>query len=156
MQQQQQLQMEAAAQQELAAQAQPVGLRERIGFVGAGQARRTIHGTLVDMRVLSVCSLNKARRSVCTAHSSLSLDQYHTGVCVAQMGEALIRGFIQSGVSSAANLSASVRSEERQRAMQQLGIQARCQLVRCLLRIHPDWPPHRCPLSCALLTSTHM
>jgi len=41
------------------------------------------------------------------------------------MGEALIRGFIQSGVSSAGNLSASVRSEERQRAMQQLGIQAR-------------------------------
>lgn len=41
MQQQQQLEMEAAAQQELAAQAQPVGLRERIGFVGAGQARRT-------------------------------------------------------------------------------------------------------------------
>ncbi|KAK9821768.1 hypothetical protein WJX81_006988 [Elliptochloris bilobata] len=68
--------MEAAAQQELAAQAQPSGLRERIGFVGAGQ-----------------------------------------------MGEALIRGFIQSGVSTAANLSASVRSEERQRAMQQLGIQ---------------------------------
>ena len=41
MQQQQQLEMEAAAQQEVAAQAQPVGLRERIGFVGAGQARRT-------------------------------------------------------------------------------------------------------------------
>ena len=41
MQQQQQLEMEAAAQQELAAQAQPVGLRERIGFVGAGQARGT-------------------------------------------------------------------------------------------------------------------
>ena len=39
------------------------------------------------------------------------------------MGEALIRGFIQSGVSAAGNLSASVRSEERQRAMQQLGIQ---------------------------------
>ena len=39
MQQQQQLEMEAAAQQEMAAQAQPVGLRERIGFVGAGQAR---------------------------------------------------------------------------------------------------------------------
>ena len=52
---------------------------------------------------------------------------------MAQMGEALIRGFIQSGVSSAANLSASVRSEERQRAMQQLGIQARGRLGHCLL-----------------------
>ena len=29
--------MEAAAQQELAAQEEPAGLRERIGFVGAGQ-----------------------------------------------------------------------------------------------------------------------
>ena len=56
-----------------------------------------------------------------------------SGLCVAQMGEALIRGFIQSGVSSAANLSASVRSEERQRAMQQLGIQARCHLGCFLL-----------------------
>jgi hypothetical protein len=52
------------------------------------------------------------------------------------MGEALIRGFIQSGVSSAGNLSASVRSEERQRAMQQLGIQARA-------RRHPAAPAGR-------------
>lgn len=50
LQQQQQLEMEAAAQQELAAQAQPVGLRERIGFVGAGQARGTTHRpTLLDL-----------------------------------------------------------------------------------------------------------
>lgn len=38
------------------------------------------------------------------------------------MGEALIRGFIASGLTSAARVSASVRTVERQRALEDLGI----------------------------------
>ena len=40
-----------------------------------------------------------------------------------QMGEALIRGFLASGVSIPSNLSASVRNAERQRSLSMLGIQ---------------------------------
>ena len=40
-----------------------------------------------------------------------------------QMGEALIRGFLASGVSVPSRLSASVRNAERQRALSMLGIQ---------------------------------
>lgn len=39
-----------------------------------------------------------------------------------QMGEALIRGFIATGVSSPDRICASVRSEPRQQALAQLGI----------------------------------
>lgn len=39
-----------------------------------------------------------------------------------QMGEALIRGFCKSGVSSVEQISASVRSFERQRALSSLGL----------------------------------
>lgn len=38
------------------------------------------------------------------------------------MGEALIRGFCKSGVSSVEQISASVRSFERQRALSSLGL----------------------------------
>jgi hypothetical protein len=40
------------------------------------------------------------------------------------MGEALIKGFISSGVSSTAKIRASVRSKERKLAMEALGIKA--------------------------------
>ncbi|KAK9848849.1 hypothetical protein WJX84_005716 [Apatococcus fuscideae] len=40
-----------------------------------------------------------------------------------KMGEALIRGFLASGVSIPSNLSASVRNAERQRSLSMLGIQ---------------------------------
>ena len=40
-----------------------------------------------------------------------------------QMGEALIRGFITSGVSCANRISASVRNAERQRVLGMMGIQ---------------------------------
>ncbi|KAK9841735.1 hypothetical protein WJX74_011101 [Apatococcus lobatus] len=40
-----------------------------------------------------------------------------------KMGEALIRGFLASGVSVPSNISASVRNAERQRALSMLGIQ---------------------------------
>ena len=40
-----------------------------------------------------------------------------------QMGEALIRGFLSSGVSVPNNISASVRNAERQRVLSMLGIQ---------------------------------
>lgn len=39
-----------------------------------------------------------------------------------QMGEALIRGFCKSGVSSVEQISASVRSFDRQRALSALGL----------------------------------
>jgi hypothetical protein len=39
-----------------------------------------------------------------------------------QMGEALIRGFCKSGVSSVEQISASVRSFDRQRALSNLGL----------------------------------
>ena len=39
-----------------------------------------------------------------------------------QMGEALIKGFCRSGVSSYEQISASVRSSERQRALKRLGL----------------------------------
>ena len=38
------------------------------------------------------------------------------------MGEALIRGFCKSGVSSVEQISASVRSFDRQRALSALGL----------------------------------
>ena len=38
------------------------------------------------------------------------------------MGEALIRGFVSSGVSTADRISASVRSAERKKAMGALGV----------------------------------
>lgn len=40
-----------------------------------------------------------------------------------QMGEALIRGFVSSGVSTADKIAASVRSTERQKAMALIGVQ---------------------------------
>lgn len=39
-----------------------------------------------------------------------------------QMGEALIRGFCKSGVSSYEQISASVRSRDRQKALKRLGL----------------------------------
>ena len=39
-----------------------------------------------------------------------------------QMGEALIKGFCKSGVSSVEQISASVRSFDRQRALRALGL----------------------------------
>ena len=41
---------------------------------------------------------------------------------LAQMGEALIRGFVRSGVSTADKLSASVRSSARAKVMRSLGV----------------------------------
>jgi len=46
-------------------------------------------------------------------------------ICVAvamQMGEALIRGFIATGVSTPDKICACVRSESRQQALEPLGI----------------------------------
>lgn len=42
--------------------------------------------------------------------------------CTAAVGEALIRGFCEAGISSADRLSASVRSSERQKKMTSLGV----------------------------------
>ncbi len=39
-----------------------------------------------------------------------------------QMGEALIRGFVSSGVSSAHKIAASVRSTDRRNAMAAIGV----------------------------------
>ena len=41
---------------------------------------------------------------------------------VTAVGEALIRGFCEAGISSADRLSASVRSSERQQKMTSLGV----------------------------------
>ncbi len=97
-------------------------LPDRIGFIGAGQA--------------STCS------SMLTKHYADSpLMTYAVSSCVQvtallkvvsllcpmtrfalQMGEALIRGFCKSGVSSVEQISASVRSFDRQRALSSLGL----------------------------------
>ena len=53
-----------------------------------------------------------------------SLDSTIGFVGAGQMGEALIRGFVSSGVCSADNISASVRSTERRQAMANLGVQS--------------------------------
>ncbi len=44
------------------------------------------------------------------------------GMLRSQMGEALIRGFVTSGVSTAQKISASVRSSARASAMRSLGV----------------------------------
>lgn len=85
-------------------------LRDRIGFVGAGQVRGR-----PDMKGKKC----KTVSCVTTLPSNALLQACTTFV---QMGEALIRGFIATGVSKAENISASVRSTERQQALEGLGI----------------------------------
>jgi pyrroline-5-carboxylate reductase len=53
---------------------------------------------------------------------SLTLDDRIGFIGAGAMGEALIRGFCASGISSADRLSASVRSSERQKKMTSLGV----------------------------------
>ncbi len=59
---------------------------------------------------------------ICSKRSS---EEFHCPSLLAalvQMGEALIRGFCKSGVSSVEQISASVRSFDRQRALSNLGL----------------------------------
>ena len=57
-----------------------------------------------------------SQRNYCDLHVGVP------DVSVVQMGEALIRGFLSSGVASSRSLCASVRSEERRLAMEALGL----------------------------------
>ena len=59
----------------------------------------------------------KQSESICPISDSIGF------IGAGQMGEALIRGFVSSGVSSAGKIAASVRSIERQKAMARIGVQ---------------------------------
>lgn len=89
-------------------------LPDRIGFIGAGQV----------LPVLSCMSVHASAHAPlayidASHHCDLDSRDMHTLV---QMGEALIRGFCNSGVSSVEQISASVRSFDRQRALSALGL----------------------------------
>ena len=82
------------------------------------------------MLAFSLLSNNLASKPVvsdpcsyyCSTRSSAEFHCPSLLAALAQMGEALIRGFCKSGVSSVEQISASVRSFDRQRALSNLGL----------------------------------
>ena len=85
-------------------------LPDRIGFIGAGQV----------LHAVCACQWSACN---CNIHTSFCIVKRNANPQAAvQMGEALIRGFCKSGVSSVEQISASVRSFDRQRALSALGL----------------------------------
>ena len=86
-------------------------LPDRIGFIGAGQVvfplpwQPVVHALRAGYKLPSFYHLN--------------MTAIQTPV---QMGEALIRGFCKSGVSSVEQISVSVRRFDRQRALSAMGL----------------------------------
>lgn len=108
-------------------------LDDRIGFVGAGASECTLDVMVMYIICpgfrISCFSWPQAmlacggRPSAAAAARSIAMTgHWMLSCCIAAVGEALIRGFCEAGISSADRLSASVRSSERQKKMTSLGV----------------------------------
>ncbi|KAL6773764.1 hypothetical protein ACKKBG_A22395 [Auxenochlorella protothecoides x Auxenochlorella symbiontica] len=87
-----------------------------VGHPGAKLAFRQQHGSAV------AAAASPAEALVDHAEPRYDIDENIGFIGAGQMGEAMIRGFLESGVSHPSRLSASVRSSARATALSRLGV----------------------------------